>query len=200
MQTRTRLTTDQKLQALAYIARGDTFSQVAGHLLEEHNITISESALSQLKKTHKATIDKMIETMAEGQAAEADAILRRTRRMLNGKLDRAERDGRTLEELDQQWRDGEIKDAAEYRRRKAGLIKVSVAELTQISKTMFDQTIKDPGLPPGSPAGALPPGASVKTPAQLEGLLQAIAAGNTVEIQRLIFTPGATPHDLPVSA
>jgi hypothetical protein len=197
MTTRTRLTTDQKLQALAYIARGDTLSQVAGHLLEEHDVTISESALSQLKKNHKSTIDKMIDTMAEGQATEADAILRRTRRLLNGKLDRAERDARTIEELDQQWRDGELKDVAVYRRRKAGLIKVSVAELTQISKTMFDQTIKEPGAPAGG-AGALPPGQSVKTPAQLEGLLQAIAAGNTVEIQRLIFTPGATPHDLPV--
>ena len=35
---------------------------------------------------------------------------------------------------------------------------------------------------------ALPAGAS--TPAQLEAMLNAIQTGNTVELQRIIFTPG----------
>lgn len=199
MTTRTRLTTDQKMRALALIARGDTLSQVAAHLLENYDVKVSESSLSQLKKAHKETIDKMQENIAEGQSAEADAIAKRARRMLNNKLDRAERDARTMEEVDQDWRDGKIKDAETYRRRKAGLLKVSIAELNQITRTMHN--ISRPDTPPAPDQPALPAGAvgHGSTPAQLEALLKAIQAGNTVEIQRLIFTPGVR-NDLPVTA
>lgn len=195
---RTRLTTDQKMRALAFIARGDTMSQVAAHLLTDFNIKISESAIYSLKKAHKDTIAKMQETVAEGQSAEADAIAKRARRMLNGKLDKAERDGRTLEELDRQWRDGELKNVEDYRRRKAGLMKISINELTQVSKAMVAQAA--PTLPPGGGAPALPPGTPQNTlaPAHLEQLLLAITAGNTVEIQRLIFTPGVQKNDKPI--
>ena len=94
MTTRTRLTTDQKLRALAYIARGDTLSQVAGHMLEEFEVTISESALSQLKKNHADTITKMQDSLSESAAEDADALLKKTRRMLSVRLDRADRDSR----------------------------------------------------------------------------------------------------------
>lgn len=200
MTNRTRLTTDQKMRALALIARGDTLSQVAAHLLEHFDVKVSESALSQLKKAHKETIDKMQVDIAEGQSAEADAIAKRARRMLNNKLDRAERDARTLEEVDEDWRNGKIKDAETYRRRKAGLIKVSIAELNQISKTMHHQAKPDTPPPAGDGAPQLPAGGvgHGSTPAQLEALLKAIAAGNTVEIQRLIFTPKVR-NDIPVT-
>jgi hypothetical protein len=196
MITRTRLTTDQKMRALALIARGDTLSQVAGHLLENYNITISESALSQLKKQHKDTLEKMREDIAEGQTAEADAIARRARRMLNVRLDRAERDGRTIEELDRQWRDGEIKDKEDYRKRKAGLLNISIKELVHVSQAMHRQAMPDTPPPPGAPA--LPAGHPAATPQHLEAMLQAITAGNTVELQRLVFTPGVR-HDTPIT-
>lgn len=193
MTTRTRLTTDQKMAALAMIARGDTLSQVAGHLLTEYEVQITESALSKIKKAHMDTIIKMQETISDGQVADAEAILGRSRRLLNRRLDKAERDERALEELDQKYRDGEISSVEEYRRRKAGLLKISIAELTNISKTMHSQTIKlppAPQLPSGDGVPALPLG-HVSTPAHLEALLKAIKDGNTVEITRLTFNPGA---------
>lgn len=205
MNKRTRLTTDQKMAALAMIARGDTLSQVAANLLTEYEVTISESAIRKIKSLHQETILKMQETIADGKAAEAGDISKRSRHLINRRLDKAERDERALEELDQKYRDGEIDGGAEeYRRRKAGLLKISVAELINISKTMHAQTIRIPALPQlpdtTTPQANLPPGAG-QTPAQLEALLGAIKAGNTVEIQRLIFTPGnnnvQTPHTVP---
>lgn len=194
MTTRTRLTTDQKLRALAYIARGDTLSQVAGHMLEEFEVTISESALSQLKKNHADTIDKMQTSLSESAAEDADALLKKTRRMLSVRLDRADRDSSELAELDRKWRDGEIKNKEEYQRKKTGLLKISISELTNISKTMHAQTVKVPELPPGAMPGALPAGGGAQTPAQLEALLNAIKDGNHVEIQRIVFN-GGVPND-----
>lgn len=198
--TRTRLTMDQKLRALAYIARGDTMSQVAAHLLEDFEVTITESALYKIKKDNLETIQKIQERLADSAVADAESLLKSTRVALARKIQRADRDGNELERLDQQYRDGEI-DKSEYQRRKSGLIQLSVNELVNISRTMHAQVIKVPGAPelpagPGGPAQPLPAGSS--TPAQLEALLKAIQAGNTVEIQRLIFTPGAR-NDQPVT-
>lgn len=198
MTTRTRLTTDQKLRALAYIARGDTLSQVAGHMLEEFEVSISESALSQMKKAHAETIDKMQTSLTESAAEDADAILKKTRRILSVRLDRAQRDESAIAEVDREYREGKIKSPEEYRRKKAGFLKVSIAELTNISKTMHAQTVKVPELPPGAMPGALPAGGSAQTPAHLEALLNAIKNGNEVEVQRLVFNPGGR-NDQPLS-
>jgi peroxiredoxin family protein len=194
MTTRTRLTTDQKMRALAYIARGDTMSQVAAHLLEDFDVTITEYGLYAIKRNHSDTIARMQETMADSAIADADALLKHSRVMIAKKMQKADRDTTTLEQLDEQYRDGDIK-IEDYRRQKKGLLNLSVNELTQISKTMHDQVLKIPsdGLPPGS-AGALPPGGG-STPAQLEALLLAIKAGNTVELQRLIFNPREVPKN-----
>lgn len=196
--TRTRLTMDQRLRTLAYIARGDTMSQVAAHLLEDYGVTISESRLYQIKKNNIDTIQKIQDRLADSAAADADAILRQTRVQLAKKMQRADNDGNELQILDQKYRDGEI-DKAEYQRKKSGLLKLSVSELVNISRTMHAQVIKVPGaleLPPGS-APALPPGSS--TPAQLEALLKAIQSGNTVEMQRIVFNPAGGQNDKPVA-
>ena len=163
------------------MARGDTLSQVAGHLLTDYGVKVSESWLAKIKTNHRDTIDKMQNTMAEGQAADAEALLKRSRRMLNSRMDKAERDNKAFEEIDNQFREGEI-NAEIHRRKKVGLLKISITELIQISKGMHEQTKREfTPLLPG--ASSLPPGHD-PNPAQLEALLQAIAAGNTVEIQR----------------
>jgi len=199
--TRTRLTMDQKLRAIAYIARGDTMSQVAAHLLEDFQVEITESALYKIKKDNAETIQKIQERLADSAAADADALLKSSRVALAKKMQRADRDGNELELLDQQYRAGEI-DKSEYQRKKAGLLSLSVSELVNISRTMHAQIIKQPGAPalpegPGTPAHQpLPAGAS--TPARLESLLKAIQSGNHVEIQRIVFN-GAPANDKPVA-
>lgn len=197
--TRTRLTMDQKLRALAYIARGDTMSQVAAHLLEDFQVTITESALYKIKKDNLETIQKIQERLADSAAADADALLKSSRVALARRLQRDSRDGAELEQLDQQYRDGEL-DKAEYQRKKSGLLQLSVNELVNISRSMHAQVIKVPGnpeLPPGNgPAQPLPAGSA--TPAQLEALLKAIQSGNHVEIQRIVFN-GGVRNDQPVT-
>ena len=193
---------DQKLRALAYIARGDTMSQVAAHLLEDFDLTISEARLYQIKKENADTIQKIQERLADSAAADAEQLMKSSRVALARRIQRDARDGAELEQLDQQYRDGEI-DKAEYQRKKSGLLQLSVNELVNISRSMHAQVIKVPGggvpeLPPGpgGPAQPLPAGSA--TPAQLEALLKAIQSGNHVEIQRIVFNGGAR-NDQPVA-
>lgn len=197
--TRTRLTMDQKLRAIAYIARGDTMSQVAAHMLEDFQVSITESALYKIKKDNLGTIQKIQDRLADSAAADADAILRQSRVALAKKMRQADRDGAELEQLDQQYRDGEM-SKEQYQQKKAGLIQLSISELTNISRTMHAQTVKLPQaleLPAGSgPAQTLPSGSA--TAAQLEALLKAIQSGNHVEMQRIIFN-GNVHDDQPVA-
>lgn len=197
--TRTRLTMDQKLRALAYIARGDTMSQVAAHLLEDFDLTISEARLYQIKKENADTIQKIQERLADGVLADAEKLMQSSRVALARRLQRDARDGAELEQLDQQYRDGDL-SKEEYQRKKAGLLQLSVNELVNISRSMHAQVVKAPGspeLPPGAGAAQpLPAGSS--TPAQLEALLQAIQRGDHVEMQRIVFN-GGTRNDQPVA-
>ncbi len=191
---------DQRLRTLAYIARGDTMSQVAAHLLEDYGVKISESRLYQIKKNNLETIQKIQERLADSAIADADAILRQSRVQLAKKMQRADRDGNELELLDQQYRDGEI-DKTKYQRKKAGLLQLSVGELVNISRSMHAQVVKSPGLPelpPGGSGAAQPLPAGSSTPAQLESLLKAIQSGNHVEIQRIVFN-GGPGNDQPVT-
>jgi len=191
--SRTRLTMDQKMRAIAYIARGDTISQVAAHLLEDFDVTITESALYAIKRDNAETIAKIQERLADGAAAEIEQLIRAGRVQIAKKLQKADRDATELELLDQQYRAGDI-DKAEYQRKKAGLLDLSITELSNLTSKLVGQQRhapappEDPQLPAGSPV-PLPAGSS--TPAQLEAMLHAIQAGNTVELQRIVFTPGS---------
>ena len=192
---RVRLTMDQRMRAIAYIARGDTISQVAAHILEDFNIKITESALYRIKYDNAETIAKMQERLADSIAADLEGLVRQSHIHIARKLQKAERDSSELEVLDQQYRAGEI-DKSEYQRRKAGLLTLSINELSTLSSRLVAQqhTAATPPEQPERPAlaannsQALPAGAS--TPAQLEAMLNAIQTGNTVELQRIIFTPG----------
>ena len=84
--------------------------------------------------------------------------------------------------------------------KKTGLLKISISELTNISKTMHAQTVKVPELPPGAGPAALPAGGGAQTPAQLEALLNAIKDGNHVEIQRIVFNGGGNAQPVAVQS
>ena len=178
---------------LARIARGDTLAMVQKWLLDEHEITISLPALSGLKKNHAKAITDMQQKMLDAQAIDAEAIMKRSRALINRKIAKAERDQTQIEELDEQYRDGVI-SLDELRRKKKGLLDLSIAELTRIGSAMLDQTKTAP-LPPDAPAlGSGNPGASGLPSPTLEATIQALKEGNTVELQRIIFN-GAPKDD-----
>lgn len=183
-----KLDTPVKLKTLAMIARGEKYQTIIRILKEQHDIEYSSSGLADLKKANIDTIREMEYMILEKETSDAEAVRAKSLRQLNRKLDKAADDETEIEELDRQWRDGEIEDMADYRRRKAGLLKLSVKDLAEISKNMHAQTAGRKG------ANALPVDPNTTPtadPKWVEALMMAVQNGDTIAMQQLIITPNA---------
>lgn len=189
--SRSKLNTAQRMKVLALMARGDSYAQIRAHLQSQYEISITDGALSDLRKRHADTLAEMTRTMVEHETIEAEDLLKKTRRMISKQLTKAEVDANKLAELDEDYRDGDL-TKHEYDRKRAGLLGLSINQLVSVSKEMHSQTLKD--LPPGLPPGASATGAiGAGSPALTESIVSAIKAGDTVELQRLIFNPKGAP-------
>lgn len=183
--TRAKLTTPQRMQVLALMARGDTYISINDFLNRQYGITLSLSSLWQIKNRNKDVVEAMRNSIQEREMEDAAALLRRSRRILHRKLDRAEHDMTELEQLDRRYRENEI-DHKEYKRLKKTLMDVSITEVSMLSKNMYVQT--------GKPDLETPPLPS-ENPRQSEALLKAIQSGDTVELQRIILNPPEQESD-----
>lgn len=172
-----RLNDFQRLRVFALIARGDSNQAIVDEIQARFGIKVTMGAISSMKKAHADSIAVMKQAVAKAEIADAEALLTRSHRLLGKKLTKAERDESELEELYSHYRAGRI-TWKELQQKKAGLLRISVAELNAVSREMYVQTGKGDS-PPRQPIDA--------TIAQTDALMSAIKAGDTVELQRIIF-------------
>lgn len=177
-----KLTDIQRMQVLAMLARGDRYARINAFLQENYGVQLHISNFTQMKQRHSDTIQAMKETITTHVALESEVLMSKSRKLLNKKLDRAEQDAEELEELDRLYREGEI-TPAEYKRMKSTRYDITIGELNQVSKDMFAQSKFASSDPDQSPKNG---DANAQN---TEALLDAIKAGNTVELQRLILNP-----------
>lgn len=187
--TAPKLDTAQKMKVLAMLARGERYATIQSILKKDHDIDYSINSIRLLKKNHAETIAEMEAMIIEREASEAEQIRVRALASVSRKLDRASKDESELAELDRAYRDGEL-EIAEYKRRKKGLLDLSVTELLSVSKEMYAQTGKgkNASIAPGSPAGG---GEGIANPQTLEVLMDAIKRGDTVTLQQMVINPNA---------
>lgn len=181
-----KLNTPQRMQVLAMMARGERYETIKRVILDKYNVSVSSGYLAEQKQTHADTIKEMELMILEAETSEAEQIRVKTLRQLGRKLDKLANDEVELENIEDEWRRGEIEDLAEYRRRKAGLLKVSISELSKISKDMYTQTGGKQGpndLPTANGSGPAPDAKWV------ESLMLAVQRGDTIAMQQLIITP-----------
>lgn len=176
-----------KMKVLAMVARGEKTATILRILKDEHNISYGVSSLVSLKRTNADTIKEMKLMILEAEASEAEQVRVKALRQLSRKLDQASEDEIELQEIDRQYRDGEI-ELAEYKRLKTGLLKMSVRDLTSISKDMYSQSSGKRGT------SSLPsdtPNANSTDPKWVEALMSAVQRGDTIAMQQLVITPNA---------
>jgi len=137
---------DVKMRVLALMARGEKNPAISETLRTDYGIDYSTNKVALLRHRNQNTITEMEHMVLDAEAAEAEKIRSKSLRMLSRKLDRATADEVKIMELDQEYRDDKI-DLKTYRRRKMGLLSVSIKELTLISESMHDQTKHGPGAP-----------------------------------------------------
>lgn len=183
-----KLDTPTKMKTLAMVARGEQTATILRILNDEHGVNYTRDDLSQLKRTNRDTINEMKQMILEAEASEAEQVRVKALRQLSRRLDKASEDEVEIHELDRQYRDGEI-ELNEYKRLKTGLLKLSVNELTSITKDMHTQSggKRSTNALPGTPAAS----DNTPDPKWVEALMTAVQRGDTIAMQQLVITPNA---------
>lgn len=179
------------MKVLALMARGEKHGTILGMLRKDHNIEYSSQSLSLLRKKHKETVLSMQGLIIDAEATEAEKIRIRTLHRINRRLDQADVDEGELEKLNEDYRseDSEM-TLSEYRRRKMGLVNLSVAELVTLAKEMHVQSVQAKGRK-ASGAPQLPSGDGTVQEEQIttlpEALMTAIKNGDTIQLQQMVI-------------
>ena len=184
-----KLDTPLKMKVLAMMARGEKYGTIVHILKDEHGIDYTPNGLTSLRNTHKEVITQMEEMILDAQASESEQIRVKSLRQLSRKLDKANEDEQALDALDAEYREDDEMTLAEYRRRKAGLLKMSVSELVLISKEMHAQNLKIKG--PVGAAGLTNEAPGGADPKFVEALMSAIQRGDTIALQQMVINPNA---------
>lgn len=187
MQTGPKLNVPTRMKVLAFLARGDSNERINQALIKEQDLTLSNSALADLRRKHADTIALMQQQIAGAEVEKVVQARNKALNLLNRKLDKAAEDMTAMEKVDQEYRDDKIA-MGEWRRRRAGLLRMSIMELTSVIRETYSQIKpgEDPEKKERTGDGA-PPSYTAK---QLEAVLAALQSGKTVELHRLIMNPG----------
>lgn len=175
--------TEQK--AIALLARGDKYQEVADTLKREDNIELKATGISMIARRHKDTIATLRKQMQDKVTSNSLAILDKSRQLIEKKLDRASKLELVLDELADQFANNEI-DLDEYLTKVRAIPAITLTELTSVTKEAFNQSQAESGA-----LGALPGVSPEDAKAQLATLVRAIQDGNEIELQRIVFKPHA---------
>lgn len=171
----THVSPQDEMQILALIARGGmSFEKIA----EKFNTT--QPTITNIKKRNPDTLAILKENLVNHRTTMATAILDKANKAIEKKLDDSEAYDSKVVELRQEWIEGAITEE-EYNARLRGLQKLTVTELTSISREMHSQTKSDgpDKTPPMNPGEAQ---------AYLVELAKGLESGDEVVLERLVFT------------
>lgn len=159
-------------EVVAYMARGDDYNTILA-TLAGRGIELSKPNLTQIKQRNSEALAYMQNAMVESQLSHASAILRKSRQLLERKLDQTLKIDEQLIELKKLFDNSDM-DVKEYlyERDKILRTELTAGELTAITKESFNQSQVEQGKPSSiteNPAQAK---------ANLEKVLRAIAEGD----------------------
>lgn len=167
--------TDKSTQitALTLLARGDTVRDISEQL------GISEPVVTNIKKKNLETLNLIRQKHLEKRIQSSGKILDKANKLINRKLETADKDTVIKNDLLEQYRNGEI-DYKEYQKQVFGLVDLSISELTRVSSEMQNQIQKNE-----SEVGN--DSSPEESKEQMEQLMKAIKDGDQVIMERLVF-------------
>lgn len=135
------LDTHTEIQVVAMVARGDTYDDISKFLATKE-YAISPATLTVIKKRNAEALSFMTTKMVEHETNRASDILAKSQKALENKLDTHIDLKKSIRGLGEQYHKGEI-DEQEYGIMLDNLhrdARITPAELTTISKEMFNQS------------------------------------------------------------
>lgn len=170
----THVRPQDEMQILALIARGDmTFEKIG------EKFGVAQSTVSYIKKNNPDTLQILKDQLTNHRISQAATILDKANKAIEKKLDESDSYEDKLAEIDDQWREGVIDDDERNAKLRA-LQKLTVAELTAISREMHSQTKTDG--PDKSPM--MNPGDAKE---YLIELAKGLEDGDEIALERMIF-------------
>lgn len=175
------LDTKTETEVVAYMARGDTYETIID-TLAKRDLPITKGTLSNIKKRNAETLQFMQSTMAEQEISAATSILRKSRKLLENKLDYALSYEDEMEAIKQLLIDGDIDREIYWEMTRERWDKqLSVSELNSVTKEAFNQSQVEQGKPSSITENP------TQMRANLQVLLNAISNGDDQAALAAIF-------------
>lgn len=179
-----RIDTETSLKILARIARGDTYKEISDAM------GIAIMTISDLKKRNQSALETIQSRMLDHQVSTSKKILDKAHGLIEKKLDKATKADEYREELKRQLDAGEL-DIREYSSLMNTVYEPTLTELNAISKESFNQSQIEQGKPTSIGSG------SHDTTEQLTALVQALNAGDEVELYKMVLNPSQKALETP---
>lgn len=176
-----KLDTQSETEVVAYIARGDSYEDII-NTFAGRGVVLSRANLTHIKSRNSQALTFMQDAIVEQQLSHAATILRKSRQLLEGKLDKQFTIQHELDELKTRFDKQEI-DFKQYFDMCQAVVKreLTASELNSITKEAFNQSQVEAGKPT----------AITESPIQarknLEVILQAIASGDDKAAVKALF-------------
>lgn len=166
-----------EIKAVALLARGDSQNAVA------REVGISSSTVRNIQERNAETLASIKAELILRETKKAKRILDRSHAMIDKKLDNESAIYEAREKLQEKWDDGEV-TPGQYAQALRGLPTLTLAELTALSKEMFNQSQIEEGKPTTIAQGA---GGSPKEAEQkLQDLIDALHGNDEVKMLELM--------------
>ena len=181
--------------ALALIARGGMpYEEMSDILDTEYKVVIAPEELQRLATTDANVISELRKRIRKSAEADAQKMLKKVDKILNRSLDRTIGDMEKMDELDALYHNGAIDDDA-YRQGTAKLKIMPLNEVLKIAEHLNPPVAK--GMVPQQPV--YPSNSDSSNPQNMSELsselAEALKAGNTIELQRIMFQKAKPEND-----
>lgn len=175
------LDTKTETEIVAYIARGDDYNTIL-KMLHERGVDVTKATISNIKKRNPEALKFMQDTLTEQTFSHSTSILRKSRALLEKKLDKELGLDDELEAIRKKYEAGEI-TALEYHHMSEERIKqsLSASELNSITKESFNQSQVEQGKPSAITENP------TQARANLQRVLSAIASGDEEAVIKSLF-------------
>lgn len=166
-----------EIKVVALLARGDTFKQIA------EAVGISEGSITNIKERNADTLDDVRVKLVLQKTKQAKKILSRSHDLIEQRLSAEEKYYDDRVDLKESLENGEI-TYTQYLSGLRAIPTISLAELTGLSKEMFNQSQIEDGKPTSIPGGA--GDNSSDAAKKLQDLIDALHSNDSVKMLELI--------------
>lgn len=170
-----------------------TYDRIAETFLAEYNVAVDPSEIERIYDQNRNRVVALRKQQRGEIMAKAEPILNKTQMLMKKEVDRAWKDAEKRDALDAALEAGAI-TSKEHAKAVKRLRILSINDLVKIANHVTPDKPRGylPALPPPDGSPQLPPGNTPEASALAQELSAAVARGDAVEIQRILWSQNSS--------